>query len=148
MTKAHPKSARTLGWTVPEPRPLPMRPVRLPLLLAIVALTACADESPVSGPATMTATLISPNGAEGAALVILVGEGMGDITPIGDTEVFARVGSSSTQIVLINQVGGELSFQVAVADTTQLPLAVVQEVAGPDDELRSSVTGYSVEFSR
>lgn len=125
-----------------------MRPVRLPLLLAIVALTACADESPVSGPATMTATLISPNGAEGAALVILVGEGMGDITPIGDTEVFARVGSSSTQIVLINQVGGELSFQVAVADTTQLPLAVVQEVAGPDDELRSSVTGYSVEFSR
>lgn len=148
MTKAHPKSARTLGWTVPDPRPLPMRPVRLPLLLAIVALTACADESPVSGPATMTATLISPNGAEGAALVILVGEGMGDITPIGDTEVFARVGSSSTQIVLINQVGGELSFQVAVADTTQLPLAVVQEVAGPDDELRSSVTGYSVEFSR
>lgn len=125
-----------------------MRPVRLPLLLAIVALSACADESPVSGPATMTATLISPNGAEGAALVILVGEGMGDITPIGDTEVFARVGSSSTQIVLINQVGGELSFQVAVADTTQLPLAVVQEVAGPDDELRSSVTGYSVEFSR
>jgi len=148
VTKAHPKSARTLGWTVPDPRPLPMRPVRLPLLLAIVALTACADESPVSGPATMTATLISPNGAEGAALVILVGEGMGDITPIGDTEVFARVGSSSTQIVLINQVGGELSFQVAVADTTQLPLAVVQEVAGPDDELRSSVTGYSVEFSR
>jgi len=125
-----------------------MRPVRLPLLLAIVALTACADESPVSGPATMTATLISPNGAEGAALVILVGEGMGDITPIGDTEVFARVGSSSTQIVLINQVGGELSFQVAVADTTQLPIAVVQEVAGPDDELRSSVTGYSVEFAR
>lgn len=125
-----------------------MRPVRLPLLLAIVALTACADESPVSGPGTMTATLISPNGAEGAALVILVGEGMGDITPIGDTEVFARVGSSSTQIVLINQVGGDLSFQVAVADTTQLPLAVVQEVAGPDDELRSSVTGYSVEFAR
>ena len=125
-----------------------MRPARFPLLLAMVALAACADESPVSGPGTMTATLISPNGAEGAALVILFGEGMGDITPIGDTEVFARVGSSSTQIVLINQVGGELSFQVAVADTTQLPLAVVQEVAGPDDELRSSVTGYSVEFAR
>ena len=125
-----------------------MRPARFLLIVATLMLTACADESPVSGPGTMTATLISPNGPEGAALVILVGDGIVDITPLGGTEVFARVGSSSTQVVLINQAGGELSFQVAVADTTQLPQVVVQEVAGPDDALRSAVTEYSVEFGR
>ena len=125
-----------------------MTRARLFLLLTVVWLSACADEGPVSGPGTMTATLMSPNGPEGAALVILVGDGIGDVTAIGDTEVHARVGSTSTQIVLINQVGGVLSFQVAVADTTQPPQAVVQEVAGPDDELRSVVTEYSVEFGR
>lgn len=96
----------------------------------------------------MTATLISPNGPEGAALVILVGDGVGDVTPVGNTEVFARAGSSTTRIVLIHQAGGELSFRVAVADTTQPPEAVVQEVAGPDDELRAALTEYSLEFGR
>lgn len=96
----------------------------------------------------MTATLVGPNGAEGAAVLGLLGDGLGDVSAVGTTEVYARAGDNSTQIVLINQNGGSLTFQIAVADTTQPPAAVVHQVAGPDDALRSSVDGYSVEFSR
>ena len=126
-----------------------MRAARsLMLFAALVAIAACSDEAPVSGPGTMTATVVGPNGAEGAALVVLLGDGIGEITPLGDTEVYSREGGTSTQVVLINQLGGDLSFQVAVADTTELPAWVVQQVAAPDDALRSDVAEYSLEYSR
>jgi hypothetical protein len=117
-------------------------------MLALVALVGCADEGPVAGPATMTATLRSPHGAEGAAVVLLVGDGVGAITAVGDTEVYTHTGGTSTLVVLINQAGGELAFQVAVADATQPPEAVVQQVAGPDDALRPSLAGYALEIVR
>lgn len=96
----------------------------------------------------MTATVVSPNGVEGAAVVVLLGDGVGAITAAGGTEVHSFAGSGETRVVLINQTGGELGFQVAVADTTQPPSFVLQEVAGPDDELRPSLSGYDLEFGR
>lgn len=115
----------------------------------IAALSAgCMDQGPVSGPGTMTATLRSPNGPEGAAVVTLVGEGLGSVTSIGTTEVFARAGVGTVRIVLIDQAGGTLAFQIAVADTTQPPGYVVEEVAGPDDALRADLTGYDLEIAR
>ncbi len=125
-----------------------MRRPSFPFVLALAALAACADEGPVSGPGTLTATLRSPNGAEGAALVSLLGDGVGPITAVGETEAYAHTGDGSTRVVLVNQAGGTLAFAVAVADTTQPPAFVVLEVAAPDDELRSSVAGYGLEFSR
>lgn len=124
--------------------------LRRPLLTVVAVLLAagCSDEGPVSGRGTMTATVVGPNGAEGAAVLALLGDGVGEISPIGTTEVHARAGGSITRVVLIDQNGGPLSFQVAVADTTQPPSVVVEQVAGPDDELRPSVEGYSVELSR
>lgn len=124
-----------------------MRRTLLPLL-TLVFFAACTDEGPVSGPGTMTATVLSPNGAEGAAVVVLLGDDVGAITSAGGAEVYSYAGNSATQVVLINQAGGDLSFQVAVADTTQPPAFVLEEVAGPDDELRPSLTGYDLEFSR
>jgi hypothetical protein len=111
-----------------------------------LAVVGCTETGPVSGPGVLTATLNSPNGSEGAALVILTGDGIGDVTSVGATDVHTRAGSTGTTIVLINQEGGLLQFQLALADTTQLPQAVIQEIAGPDDELRSSLIGYGVEF--
>ena len=121
---------------------------RLTLVAAALIFVGCADEGPVSGPGMMTATVTGPNGPEGAAVVIILDEAVDQISPVGDTEVYLRVGGSSTHVVLINQAGGSLSFEVAVADTTQPPPALVQEVAGPDDELRTDVTDYVVEFRR
>ena len=118
------------------------------VLVAVAFAAACGNEGPVSGPGTMTATLTGPNGAEGAALVVLLGDGIGSVTPVGSTEVYSAPGPSSVRVVLINQTGGELAFQVAVPDTTAPPAWVVQEVAGPDDLLRPAVTGYAREVSR
>jgi hypothetical protein len=116
--------------------------------LAVTALGACTDEGPRAGPGTMTATLMSPNGAEGAALVVLVGGDIGAIAAAGDTEVYSHSGSTTTQVVLINRDGGDLSFQVLVADTTQPPSFFIQQVAGPDDRLRVALAEYGLEFVR
>jgi len=125
-----------------------MRAGRMILLTTLAFTAACSDEAPVSGPGTMTATVAGPNGAEGAAVVVLLGEGIGAITPIGSTEVYSQPGTSSTQVVLINQAGGDLAFQVAVADTTELPAWVVEQVAAPDDALRDDVAAYTLEYTR
>ena len=124
--------------------------LRLVCALAGAALffAACSDEGPVSGPGTMTATLVGPNGPEGAAVVSLLGDGIGSVTGVGNTSVHARAGDSSLRLILIDQDGGTLAFQVAVPDTTQLPAVVVHEVADPDDALRPTVDGYTLEFSR
>lgn len=120
----------------------------LSTLLAVAALAACSDEGPVSGPGTLTASLVGPNGAEGAALVVALGEGVGAITAVGDTEVFSEAEMGRSRLVLINQIGGDLIFRVAVADTTVLPTFIVEQVAGPDDALRADLSAYSVEFER
>jgi len=120
----------------------------LSALMAIAVFAACSDEGPVSGPGTLTASLVGPNGAEGAALVVVSGEGIGEITAVGDTEVFSEAEPGRSRLVLINQVGGDLIFRVAVADTTVLPTFLVEQVAGPDDALRVDLASYSVEFER
>ena len=70
---------------------------RLGVLLLIGLLAACSDEGPVAGAGTLTATLTSPAGAEGAAVLTLFGDGLGAITAVGETEVHARTGDSSTR---------------------------------------------------
>jgi hypothetical protein len=114
----------------------------------LMAVGACADQAPVSGPGTMTVTLRTPNASEGAALVALLGEGIGTVTGAGNTQVWSEQGNSILQVVLINENGGDLMFQVAVPDTTNPPGWVVHEVAGPDDELRTVGSLYELEFRR
>ena len=113
----------------------------------LIALAACADQAP-PGSGTLTATLVSPNGAEGSALIVLIGPGIGEISPLGDTELYSHAADGSAQVLLINQVGGELAFLVALADTTAKPEWVVEEVAGPDDELRLLTGDYELELRR
>jgi hypothetical protein len=125
-------TGRRLGWA---------------LAAALVLVAACTDEGPVSGPGDVTATLIGPNGPEGAALVVLLGEGIGSVEPMGGTEAHSASADGAVQVLLIDQAGGDLSFRVALADTTRLPQAIVRQVAGPDDELRA-LEGYRVSFGR
>jgi hypothetical protein len=112
------------------------------------ALVACSDQAPVSAPGTLTATLVSPNGAEGAAVIGLTGEGIGAAAGLGDVTLFRADDVDRTTLVLVSPGGGVLSFSVALADTTRRPAVALAQVAAPDDELRASLTGYRVDWSR
>lgn len=128
--------------------PLTFRSARPLIAFAMLALLgACSDEGPVSGPGTLTATLTSPHGADGAALIVLVGEGLGAVMPVGATEAWASAADGATRVILDNPGGGELSFRIELADTTRLPRAVIHQVAAPNDTLRS-VSDYSLAFGR
>jgi len=106
---------------------------------------ACHDSGPTAGPGTVTATLVSPNGAEGAAVLSLFGTGMGDVTPV-QGRVWSLRRGDSVRVVVVRDGGGDLSFRLALADTTQKPGAVVLQVAASDDRLRVGLSGYKVEF--
>ena len=80
--------------------------------------------------------------------MVLMGSGIGEVTPLGNTELYTNSNLDEVRIVLINQTGGELEFRVEVADTTIKPTASVEEVAGPDNQLRSAIGGYQLEFRR
>jgi len=122
--------------------------VRGAILFATLAMAACTDVGPFQGPGTLQATLSSPNGEEGAAVLLFIGEGVLDVNAVGDTEAYAIASSATTRVVLINHAGGTLSVEVRVADRSRPLVALVQEVAGPDDELRSDLSAYRVELSR
>lgn len=121
---------------------------RIAALLALSVFAACGEDPPVPGPGALTATLVSPNGDEGAAVVALFGDGIESISAVAPTEAFPRLDDTGARVVLINQGGGLLEFRVALADTLQKPDVVIIEVAAPDDELRLDTNAYTVEFTR
>lgn len=121
---------------------------RLLLASLLASLAACSDGSGKWGPGTLTATLESPNGAEGAAVLLLVGDGVRAIRALGGVETYAGASTEGTRLVVIDRAGGTLSFEVTIEDLGRPPLAVVEQVAGPDDELRADLSGYRVELRR
>jgi hypothetical protein len=90
--------------------------------------------------------VVSPNGAEGAAMVTLVGPGIREIAAAGG-RVFSWPHGDTVVVVVVNESGGDLSFDVSVADTTRPPTGVLVEVSGPDDRIRA-LAGYSLEIRR
>lgn len=127
--------------------------VRRVLLVAALALAACADAGPLIGHGVLSATLRSPHGDEGAAVLLLAGEGVLGVESVGQTEAYgavsgAAVAGAATRVVLVHPTGGTLTFQVEMIDLSRPLVAVVREVAGPDDELRTELSGYRLELSR
>ena len=113
----------------------------------VLALGACGDAGPVSAPGTVTAVVTSPNGSEGAAIISFPSEGVGAIGAVSG-EVFSRVDGAYVTVLVVNEPGGELAFSMALADTTQKPIGLVEQVAAPNDVLRSTLAGYVVEYRR
>lgn len=117
-------------------------------LLAPALLFVGCDGGPGPGSGTLTATVVSPHGAEGAAVLKLHGPG---IEGVGGSEgwVWGEAGSGDTvAVVVVADAAGALSFQVAVADTLQPLEGRVFQVAGPDDVLRDDLEAYRVEVAR
>jgi len=125
------------------------RRVALTLLLGAALLAAaCGDTGPESGPGTLTATVLSPNGAEGAAVVDVFGPGIGAVAAL-EGRVFSQRRGDTVRVVLVRDgEAGDLRFTLAVADTTRVFTGVVLEVACPDDALRTAVSTYALEVRR
>ena len=118
------------------------------LVLVGVAMAAgCVDTGPQSAPGVLTVQVVSPSGGEGSALVSLFGDGIRDVTPL-EGQVYSHRTADTVRVVVVADEPGVLRFRLAVADTTALFGGEVLQVADGDDRLRSSLTGYALEFLR
>lgn len=130
---------------------LPLRTGGARALLAIgLALAACTDSptAPAPEPGELIATLQSPNGAEGATVVQLSGTGLGAVRADSAGLVFSERQGDLTRVALVLPTPGAVRFRVQVPNVHTPPSATVLEVAGADNQLRGSLSGYSVRFSR
>ncbi len=122
------------------------------LLLGCLILSGCGGEEdgPIDisgGPGTMTATLQSPNGPEGGALIHLVGNGATNVmAPVGD--LFTSVSGDTVKVLLLRQDPGELIFSFSLPDTTRRPTILIEQVTGGDNQLRASLSGYTLRLAR
>jgi hypothetical protein len=127
---------------------LPLKPGFL-ILILISTLLACQDLGPSGprGPGSIHVDLVSPNGAEGSAVFeVTGGTGLGVVTVYGG-EVYYNYnyGTGITRVVVVMDNPGEIQFKIRTSDVGDLPTATVLQVAGPDDVLRSSLSGYDAE---
>jgi hypothetical protein len=96
----------------------------------------------------LTATLVSPNGDEGSAVLELTGGSeLGTVSPLGG-EVLYEHGPAATRIVVIMDEPGVVRFQVRTEDVGTLPAVSVIQVADGMNRLRGSIAGYQVRFAR
>ena len=121
-----------------------MSKLRFVLLALLIAVPACED-SP--GPGQFTVNLVSPNSAEGAALIRLVGPGLLGVSPI-EGEVHGRIAGDTLEVVVLRETPGRLRFEVEVSDSGRRPRAQVVQVAGPNNELRGALSDYVAEVYR
>lgn len=122
------------------------RAARLPICLLVLAilLTACGDDTPAPEPGQVVVSLVSPSGPEGGAVFDVSGESITSAES-GASTVFVRQVEGRTRIILVREPAGALEFVLDVENIHQPPTVEMVEVAGPDDELRSSLSGYRVD---
>ena len=99
-----------------------------------------------SGPGALHANVVSPNAFDGAAVLEITGGlGLGSITS-DDGEVFYERDGGTTRLVIILEDPGPITFQIRVDDVAELPSATVIQVADGNNELRTSLSGYDIEW--
>jgi hypothetical protein len=127
---------------------IPRRSIHQTALLGIlaVALGACDSTGPAGpkGPGTLTATLVSPNGAEGSAVFEITGGiDLGFVITTGG-EVFHQHSGGTSRVVVILDDPGEIRFRVGTEDVAEIPQVAVIQVADGENHLRPSLSGYEV----
>ena len=99
-----------------------------------------------SGPGELHANIVSANAFDGAAVIEITGGlGIGTITS-DNGEVFYQNDGGTTRLVVILDDPGPITFQVRVEDVAELPAATVVQVADGNNELRTSVSDYEIEW--
>ncbi len=119
------------------------------LLLAclVAGLSACnTSPSGPSGPGRLEVSLASPNGSEGAAVIVLKGSGLFELGGVAGQIFTARSADSLVAVVVLDEPG-VIKFTVRVEDVAVVPSARVVEVAGADNQLRTSLAGYEFQVT-
>jgi hypothetical protein len=115
-------------------------------LLATISLSCDSDPVEPLGPGHVEGLLVSPHGAEGAAVLVLAA---GDISTVevDHGTAFVEADGTTTRLVLVLDDPGEIRFRVSVAERSEPPEATVIEVADGQNNLRNTPSTYSVEFT-
>jgi len=120
------------------------------VMLLVTTLASCND-NPTSGdvqqPGEMTATLISPNGAEGSALLEVSSGTVLGVAPVESYVHVYRVAANPVRIVVLRLQPGDIAFRLTTGDVNRPPELRIVDVGGPDDQLRPSLSGYSVQVT-
>lgn len=113
--------------------------------LACLGLAGCDRSTDPGGAGTLTASLISPNGPEGAAILDVTGE-VETVSSTSDVRAFSSVTATGTRVIVVRSSPGPLSVRLRVPDVSRPPQVSVVEVADGDDRIRASLNGYRVEL--
>ena len=122
----------------------------LTMAVLVAALSGCFSDPVGGGPrqaGEMTATVVSPNGDEGSAILEVAS---GTIVAVGSTESYTQVYGVATapaRVVVVRLEPGEIALHLVAADVNHPPELRVVQVAGPDNALRTDLSGYSVRLS-
>lgn len=101
-----------------------------------------------SGPGELHAIIVSPNAYDGAAVIEMTGgSGLTWLTS-DDGEVIYEHDGSTTRVIVILDDPGPITFRIRVEDVAELPAATVIQVADGNNELRTSLTDYDVEWAQ
>ncbi len=121
---------------------------RIAVTVLVLAAVGCGgDVGPEIRPGFLTASLVSPNGAEGAALISVVGVGVGNVESTGG-RVFTFSRGDTTRILVVLDSPGVLGFRFSVPDVGSPPVAMVVQVADGGNALRADLSAYRVRFSQ
>jgi hypothetical protein len=93
-------------------------------------------------------SLVSPHGAEGAAVIELTG---GDIARVrvDEGQVFVKLSGTTTRMVIILNDPGPITFRLTLASKDGPPITGrVIDVADGNDNPRPSLSDYRVEVSQ
>ncbi|HEX9730245.1 MAG TPA: hypothetical protein VGA37_17255 [Gemmatimonadales bacterium] len=115
-------------------------------LLCVLATVACEVTDPTL-PSSVEFHVVSPHGAEGAALIELVGES-GTVAPRDDGHLLTARRGDTVWVFVALQVPGEIRFAFEVAARRQPPSARVVEVADGENRMRPDVDAYQVRLVR
>ena len=120
----------------------------VPALTICTTATGCdfLGLSGPSGPGELHANIVSPNALEGAAVLEITGGlGLGSITS-DNGEVFYEHDGGTTRLVVILDHPGPITFRVRVTDVAELPSATMIQIADGNNELRTSLSDYEIEW--
>jgi len=115
--------------------------------LLLAAVGCGGDVGPEIRPGFLTASLVSPNGSEGAALISIVGVGLGDVESAAG-RVFTFSLGDTTRILLVLDTPGDLRFRISVPDVDKPPVGTVLQVADGENAIRPDLSEYRVRFSQ